>query len=254
MTDFKPYSPRAATGGGGWLQRSPSTTAARRVFCIPHAGFGAGVYGNWPEQRHGVEFLPIELPGRLSRFADPMPPTFAELATDLIAGLEPYLDVPFAFFGHCWSALLAYEITAQLQHAGGPSATRLYVSSQQAPQDGPAGRMLSMDDAQLAVELESTIRAQGSKPYPELVAIYLEMLRNDVEISRRYVVPEPPRVRCPITAIGWTEDCEVPPAQMAGWPVCGDTAFKVFAGPHGRFIDAPPELLKTLCAGMYDRG
>jgi surfactin synthase thioesterase subunit len=220
------------------------------VFCIPHAGCGTGVFRNWPAERDGIEFVPVELPGRLARFGESMPETFEELAHDMTAGLDRYLDVPFAFFGHCWSALVAYEASVQLQRTGGPAAARLYVSSQLAPQDGPVGRMLSMDDPELAAELEAMIRDQGNKPHPELVAIYLRVLRADVEMSRRYVVPEPPRLDCPITTIGWTEDSEVRPAQMGGWPVCGDVTVELFTGRHHRFIDAPAELLKTLCAGL----
>jgi surfactin synthase thioesterase subunit len=242
------------TATSAWLQRQPSAAATARVFCIPHAGCGASVFRNWPEEQDGVEFLPMELPGRLTRFADPMPATFQELARQMIAGLARCLDVPFAFFGHCWSALVAYEVTAQLQRAGGPAAARLFVSSQLAPQDGPVSRMLGMDEAELAVELESMIRDQGNKPHPELVAIYLKILRADVEASRRYLVPEPIRLTCPITVIGWTQDSEVRPDQMGGWPVCGDTTFELFPGRHHRFIDAPAELLSTLCAGMARRG
>ena len=245
---------RTATGAGSvWLQREPSPEAAARIFCIPHAGCGTGVFRNWPAEQHGVEFLPVELPGRLARFGEPVPATFEELAGDLIAGLAPYLDLPFAFFGHCWSALLAYEATAQLQRAGGPTATRLFVSSQLAPQDGPVGRMLDMTEAELAEELATTIRDQGNTPHPELVAIYLKVLRADVEMSRRYVVPEPLRLTCPITALGWTEDTEVRPDQMSGWPACGDTTFTRLAGPHHRFIDAPAELFTELCDGMPGR-
>lgn len=237
-------------GKSVWLQREPEPAPAGRVFCIPHAGCGTSVFRNWPAERDGVQFLPVELPGRLTRFGEPMPDTFGELARDLIAGLRPYLDVPFAFFGHCWSALVGYEAAAQLQRAGGPLPARLFVSSQLAPQDGPVSRMLDMTEPELAVELESMIIDQGNTPHPELVAIYLGILRADVEASRRYLVPDPLRLSCPITAIGWTEDSEVRPEQMTGWPDCGETTFALFAGRHHRFIDAPPELLDILCAGL----
>ena len=237
-----------------WLQREPSPHATARVFCVPHAGCGTGVFRNWPQQQGAVEFLPVELPGRLSRFGEKMPATFQELAAGMAAGLAPHLDVPFAFFGHCWSALLAYEVTAELQRTGGPEAAHLFVSSQLAPQDGPIGRMLGMDEAELAGELETMIIDQGGTPHPELVTVYLKVLRDDVEMSRRYVVPAPLRLTCPVTAIGWRDDDEVTPGQMTGWPICGDTTFEIFEGRHNRFIDAPPELLRTLCAGMAGRG
>jgi surfactin synthase thioesterase subunit len=238
------------SGTSIWLQRAPSPEASGRVFCIPHAGSGASIFDNWPAAQGSVEFLPVELPGRITRFGESMPETFQDLAAAMIAGLEPYLDVPFAFFGHCWSALIAYEATAQLQRAEQPKAERLFVSSQVAPQDGPIGRMLGMEDEELVEELEATIRAQGRRPHPELVAIYVNVLRADVEVSRRYVVPDPLRLSCPITAIGWTDDTEVRPAQMTGWTTCGETTFETFPGRHHRFIEGPPELLSTLRLGL----
>ena len=231
-----------------WLRHAPAPAAAARVFLIPYAGCGAGLFRNWPKHQGGVELVPIELPGRETRLAEPVAGTFQELAAAMIDALEPYFDVPFTFFGHCWSALAAYEATAQLELAGAAKPARLVVSSQVAPQDGPVGRMLRMDDAEMADELGTTIRALGGQPHPELVSLYTGVLRADVDASRRYVVPDPVRVSCPITAIGWTDDSEVDPRQMKGWPACGDTEFVVLGGRHHRFIDAPPELLDVLCS------
>jgi surfactin synthase thioesterase subunit len=231
----------------------PSPTAAGRVFCIPYAGCGASVFRNWPRKRGAIEFLPVELPGRETRLREPCAETFQELAKQMIDGLGPYLDIPFAFFGHCWSGFAAYEVTAQLERAGSPASARLFVSSQVAPQDGPAGRMLDMGEADLTAELETTIRALGGKPHPDLLSLYVDVLRADVDVTRRYSVPEPLRLSCPVTAIGWTDDSEVSPGQMAGWGDCGDTEFKVFTGDHHRFMAAPPELLSTLCSGLGAR-
>ncbi|WP_226362218.1 thioesterase II family protein [Pseudonocardia sp. ICBG1142] len=233
-----------------WLQREPIGVAPR-VFCLPHAGCGTSVFRNWPAARDGVEFLPVELPGRLARFGAPQPDTLQELAAAMADGLRPRLDVPFAFFGHCWSALLAYEVTAQLQELAGSHARHLFVSSQLAPQDGPSGRMLGMDEAGLETELAAMIRDQGgASPHPELLAIYVGVLRADVEASRRYVVQDPVRLSCPITAVGWDADTEVAPRQMHGWRRCGETGFTVLPGRHHRFVDAPAELLTLLAAAM----
>ncbi|MET7311757.1 thioesterase domain-containing protein [Streptomyces sp. NPDC005571] len=233
-----------------WLPRPPSATAAGRIICLPHAGGSAAIFAAWPEARGSVEFLPVEPPGRLGRFGEPVPDTFQELAADLIDGLAGCLDVPFAIFGHCWSALLAYEMAAQLQGAGRPGPVRLFVSSQVAPQDGPVGRMLGMDDTELARDLSETIREAGNEPHPELVSFYAQVLRTDVEISRRYQVGAPVRLDCPVTAVGWADDTEVRPEQMANWADCGETSFEVFPGRHHRFLDAPEPLLRTLCAAF----
>lgn len=234
-----------------WLRRPPSAAAAGRVFCIPQAGCGTNVFDNWPAERDAIEFLPVELPGRLARFKDRMPATFQDLAADMAAGLAPYLDVPVAFFGHCWSAIAAFEVAAHLDRRGLPPA-RLFVSSELPPQLGPAGRMLDMAESELTAELEATIRDLGRSPHPDLVSLYVRVLRDDIELRRRYVASAPLR-HCPITAIGWSEDAEYRPEQLTGWAASGETTFVVFPGRHNRFLDAPAELLDTIRAGFPPR-
>jgi surfactin synthase thioesterase subunit len=242
--------PERPTGKCKWLIRAPAPTAIGRVFLIPYSGCGASMYRQWPEDQDGVEFLPLELPGHETRFAEPNFGSYQELAKAMAADLTPYLDVPFGFFGHCGSALAAYEVSAELIRTGRPAPTRLYVSSEVAPQDGPAGRFLQMSEAELSAELETLIRELGGTPHPELVALYLEVLCSDVDANKRYVVPDPFRLSCPITAIGWTEDSEISYTSMDGWPQCGDTTFELLPGRHHRFIEAPTDLLGVLRAGL----
>jgi len=233
-----------------WLPRTPSPTAHARVFLIPYSGCGASMYRRWPQARAGLEFVPIELPGHESRFAEAVVGSYEELASLMVAGLEPYLDVPFGFFGHCGSALAAYQTSVELVTTGKPAPAAVFVSSEVAPQDGPAGRFLTMDDAELGAELEKLIRELGGTPSAELVELYLEVLRADVATNRRYVVPEPVRLPCPIMAIGWTGDEEIPHATMTGWPACGETTSVVLEGGHHRFIEAPHELLDLMGAAL----
>lgn len=239
------------SGKSVWLQRQPSTTVAGRVFCVPHAGCGTSVYRHWPAEQAWVEFLPVELPGRLGRYNDPMPPTIQELAAALVDGLQPYLDVPFAFFGHCWSALVAYEATALLDRPGRPTPAALYVSSMMAPHDELVGRLVTMAKGQLAEELEKAVLAMGNPAHPELIAIYTDILRSDLDMAQRYVASDPGPLSCPITAVGWSEDTEVTPAQMTGWAKCGETTFRVYPGTHNRLVEAPPELMSELCRGVH---
>jgi surfactin synthase thioesterase subunit len=245
--------PRHPAQRNKWLPREPSAAATGRIFLIPYSGCGASMYRRWPQERAGVEFLPVELPGHETRFIEPNFESYQELAKAMVVGLEAHLDVPFGFFGHCGSALAAYEVSAELTRAGMPQPARLYVSSEVAPQDGPAGRFLSMDDAELGTELEKLIRELGGEPSPELIALYLEVLRADVDTNKRYVVPDPLRLSCPITAIGWTEDDEIPYATMGGWARCGATTFELLPGRHHRFIDAPDDLLDVLSVGLRTR-
>lgn len=230
----------------------PLPTARARVFCIPYSGCGASLYRQWPRERNGVEYCPLQPPGREHRMNDPSFRTYPELAAEFCRDLEPYLDRPYALFGHCGSALAAYETAVQIQRRGLPVPQRVYVSSQVAPQDGPAGRYLSMSDEELMVELDMLLRELGGTPLPGLLEVYLGVLRSDVDANKRYVVPEPTRLTCPITAIGWSRDEEVPPGRMTGWPRCGDTTEVLLSGRHHRFIEGPAELLDVLESGLID--
>lgn len=233
-----------------WLPRPPSAAAAGRVFLIPYSGCGASMYRGWPRQRDGVEFVPVELPGHETRFAEPIAETYQELAKAMVVGLEPYLDVPFAFFGHCGSALAAYEVSAELTRTGMPTPARLYVSSEVAPQDGPAGRYMTIEDADLRGELTHLISELGGNVTDELLDLHLGVLRADIEANKRYVMPHVFRLSCPITAIGWSADHEVPYTTMGGWVECGDTTFLLLPGRHHRFTEGPAELLDVLCSGL----
>ncbi|MFF4505325.1 thioesterase II family protein [Streptomyces sp. NPDC001401] len=233
-----------------WLPREPSRTARARVFLIPYSGCGASMYRQWPAERDGVEFLPVELPGHESRFVEPNFTSYAELGEQMSEGLAPYLDVPFGFFGHCGSALAAYETSVQLVTRNVATPSALFVSSEVAPQDGPAGRFLAMDDHELGAELEKLIRELGGTPSAELIELYLEVLRADVETNKRYVVPEPFRLPCPIVAVGWTGDEEIPYSTMGGWPTCGETKSVLLEGGHHRFIEAPDDLLDLMGAAL----
>ena len=172
--------------------------------------------------------------------------TYPELAADLIEGIAEFLDRPFALFGHCGSALAAYETAAQLAARGGPIPDVVFISSQVAPQDGPYGTFFGMDDAQLAEELRALSRSMGSEPLPDLIELTLELTRTDMAANACYHLEDPPRLPCRLAVIGWAEDSTITPAMMTGWARCGRTTFHTLPGGHYRFLRAPEELVRLL--------
>ncbi|WP_307832280.1 thioesterase II family protein, partial [Streptomyces clavuligerus] len=233
-----------------WFLREPSPVAAARLFCLPYSGCGASMYRHWPQSADGVEICPVQPPGRENRMREPAYSTYEALADGLAEALLPHLDRPYGLFGHCGSALAAYETAVRLAALGAPAPARVFVSSEVAPQDGPYGRFLELDDEELADELRRLVAELGGTLEPGLLALYLGVLRNDVEMNKRYHVAEPVRLSSPLTAIGWTEDTGIPPSLMTGWPACGATDFVLLDGGHYRFIEAPPELLTLLTGAL----
>jgi surfactin synthase thioesterase subunit len=229
-----------------WFLREPSPDSPARLFCLPYSGCGASMYRQWPRFLGDIEVIPVQPPGRENRLGEAPYETYEALADDFAEVLRPYTNRPFAFFGHCGSALPAYETTVRLMERGYPAPTRLFISSQVAPHHGPAGRFLEMADAELAAEVEELIVALGGKPRPSLVDLSLSILRADVEANKRYHVAEPTRVSAAISVLGWTQDAEVDFRAMQGWSDCGAATYHVLTGGHYRFMDAPEELMDII--------
>jgi surfactin synthase thioesterase subunit len=208
------------------------------------------MYRRWPQFIGDLEICPVQLPGRENRMREDPPYTYQDMAVALAEGLLPYLDRPFAFFGHCASALPGYATALRLAARGYPVPARVFVSSQVAPHQGPHGRFLHMTDEELREEIRELIVRAGGNPLPTLVDLSLEILRADIEVNKRYRLDEPARLPCPVTAIGWRQDAEVDPALMAGWADCGETVFRRLDGEHYTFMAAPQELLDVFLLDM----
>lgn len=229
-----------------WLLRRPDPDAGARLFLFPYSGCGASMYQAWPRRIGAADVCLIQPPARQNRIAEPHHETYENMAENLIEYLRPYLDRPFAFFGHCSGALPGVEMTRQLAVAGLPLPTRVFVSAQVSPHDGPYGRLLELDRTGLRTELGRIITNLGGEPSGPIIEMGLEVLVKDVEANKRY---RPGRMTIPagITAIGWTEDTEIPMTLMGGWQdTSADCRFVELEGGHFEFLSAPDALLAEI--------
>lgn len=209
------------------------------------------MYAHWPQRVGPAEICRVQPPGRENRLREPHYGTYPALAEALAEYLRPYLDRPFAFFGHCSSALAGYETARYLQRTGGPVPARLFISSQSPPHLGPHGRFLRMSDDELAEEMAVLTRAMGGEPDPEMIRLGLGVMRADVEANKRYELDKPDPLLTPITVIGWLGDTEVPPELMTEWhEYAPDVRFITLQGEHHSFLRAPLALRAELAHDM----
>jgi medium-chain acyl-[acyl-carrier-protein] hydrolase len=197
----------------------PNNLAELRLFCFPHAGGGAGTYRNWvtglaPE----IEVLPIQLPGRETRFLERPYDTIEALLDELVGELRPFLDQPFAFFGHSLGALIGFELVRRLQ-PDGFIPQYLFVSGYGGPHlPVKLPPMHHLDDAQFVAGL----RTLGTVPTAvlennELLELLLPMLRADFAVYERYNYLEAALLSCPITMLGGENDPLVSSEMLAAW-------------------------------------
>ncbi|WNV85490.1 thioesterase domain-containing protein [Umezawaea sp. Da 62-37] len=233
-----------------WFLREPSPDAGVRLFCLPYSGCGASMYRQWPATVADIEICPVQLPGRENRMREEPFSSFGSLAEMLCDALAPYLDRPFAFFGHCSSALVAYETALRLRRRGLPVPTRIFVSSQVAPHKGPHGRFLEMSEDELRVEVANLITALGGTPRPDMVDLSLEVLVSDVEAHKAYGVSPPEPLPCPASVLGWDADVEVPHELLHDWSDLGETTFRLLEGPHYGFMGGPDSLMRAFATDL----
>ncbi|HKV41924.1 MAG TPA: alpha/beta fold hydrolase, partial [Blastocatellia bacterium] len=124
------------TAASGWfVRKSPNASPRLRLFCFPYAGGGAAAYRTWPRSLPAdIEVIPVELPGRGSRLAEPAFKRVPALIDGLTEAILPVLGTDFAFFGHSMGAVIAFELAREIRRRRGIQPRHLFASGRRAPQ------------------------------------------------------------------------------------------------------------------------
>ena len=230
----------------------PRPGAAVRLFCLPYAGGGALTYRTWGDVLPAtVEVCPVHLPGREDRLGEAPFTELQPLAQALGKAILPYLDKPFALFGHSMGALIAYELARELHSQAGRLPLRLFVSGRAAPQlRNTLPPISGLPDTALFAELQ---RRYGGIPAQiwqeaELRALLLPQLRADLSVVETYAHTPAPPLPCALTACGGTQDSLVDRASLAAWrsQVRDDISVRMFEGDHFYLNHSPQPLLQAI--------
>ncbi|MHC5826649.1 MAG: thioesterase II family protein, partial [Nostoc sp.] len=163
----------------------PNPQANLRLFCFPYAGGSAAIFRTWPNNLpSNVEVCAVEYPGR-GRQIQSAPLTRLEPLVEAIAPiLIPYLDKPFAFFGHSMGGLVSFELTRLLRSQYSLAPFHLFISARRAPQiplTKPPLHVLSDPDLQRELySLNGTPKAVLESM--ELMQMFLPILRADFAV------------------------------------------------------------------------
>lgn len=240
---------------GSWIVGPGLAAQARlRLFCFPYGGGGAALYRDWSAAMPaGVAVCPVQLPGRENRLGEPPFRRLEPLVKAAAAALTPYLDHPFALFGHSMGAVTSFELTRELRRRGFRPAA-LLVSAFRAPHlPDPDPPIFHLPDQEFIQEL---IELGGTPPEvlgnAELMQLVLPRLRADLEICDTYrYAPESP-LTCPLAVFGGEGDREVSPEELAGWRehTTGPFRLRLFPGGHFYFHEANDALKQAVAAEL----
>jgi medium-chain acyl-[acyl-carrier-protein] hydrolase len=195
-----------------------------RLFCFPYAGSSSAIYRTWSKEvPREIELVPAVLPGREFRVRESAYTRVEPLIETLTREIAPFLDKPFAFFGHSMGAIVSFELARRLRSEHRVEPDHLFVSGRRSPRIPRRDPYIhDLPDAKFFEELE---RLNGTPrevlEHEELMEILTPMLRADFALCYSYTyIPSEP-LRCPITVLGGTQDEENPGDELETW--CAET-------------------------------
>ena len=187
----------------------PNPQARLRLFCFPYAGGGTSVFREWVDQMPDtVEVCPVQLPGREARLTEEPFKRLSTLVRAAAQALLPFLEKPFAFFGHSMGALVSFELARELRRQHDLAPAHLFVSGHGPPQmPDNSDSIYDLPDAQFMKELHSLNGTPKEVlDHPALMALMLPMLRADFEVCQTYDYVDEPPLSCPLTVFGGLQD------------------------------------------------
>jgi medium-chain acyl-[acyl-carrier-protein] hydrolase len=228
-----------ATKASSWLQYWQRKPQARvRLFCFPYAGGGASIFRTWSGHLpQDIEVCPVQLPGREGRLLESPFTNLPSLLEVLGSALLPYLDMPYAFYGHSMGSLISFELARYLRQVEyGLMPVYLFVSGHSAPQmpdpDPPICRLPEPEFIEELRRLGGT--SEELLQNAEFLQLLLPLLRADFTLCDTYTYIDEKPLPMPISAFGGLQDPRGPHERVHAWRMQTSELFQLrsFEGDH----------------------
>jgi surfactin synthase thioesterase subunit len=235
-----------------------SPKISRRLICFAHSGGGASYFRPWaatlPEW---LELCAIQLPGRESRFCEPLLTSFDAVIEPVAHALSALSEMPMALFGHSFGGLLAFAAAQRLSAQGRPPHL-VAVSAVRAAHLPLRRSLAAMPDSELlaAVCDLGGVSAEMLQ-YPELLQLVLPILRADFACLESYKRPQAHEtISASLWACGGDSDQWVDAEALSAWSAHAGTDFKLklYGGGHFYIAEHGPALLAEIAKALVPQG
>lgn len=226
--------------GSPWLPKErrlpPPDAGCPPVLCFPPAGAGAGFFRAWAAAlpRHWI--VPVQLPGREERFAEPAMDDTRQIAANIGAAVAAQAWSGVTMLGYSYGALLAFE-TAHFLEQRRIRVHGLVACARAAPQSRARTSIAALSDDALLSYVQSL---DGLPPEilaePEFLALLLPVLRADFSANDLYAEPTNRRIRAPIVHVAGKQDPATAGGQAAAWQERTLTEFRSVSVDGGHFF------------------
>lgn len=210
-----------------------------RLVCFPHAGAGASAFHGWASVLPSdLEVLAVQLPGRETRMSEPRPLDVLGAAKEIALAIRSLLDVPVAFFGYSLGAFVAFEVARALRRSGEIQPAVLLMASMRAPQLPSLIPSLGNLDDTLFMEAMSKFYGPVDPILedPEIKALFLPILRDDVHMVDNYSYTPEQALDCPLRVYLGATDPAVSREAAEGWSNHTVAEFGIRSFPGGHFF------------------
>lgn len=212
------------------------------IFCFAYAGGSASMFMQWKHSSSPeLKIVPIELAGHGRRVKEPLYMDFDQLLQDIFTIIRPQLlNNSYCLFGHSMGAKIVFELTHKVVEHGLPEPRHIFFSGRGSPY------LIGQDekdyDSFTDLEFIEEVKMIGGTPkeffkYPELIEVFLPILRSDFKLAKRSPHPSIKKFGCDISVFIGKDD-ELEAEQIVNWKNCTSALCTIvfFNGGHF-FID-----------------
>jgi len=212
-----------------------------KLFCFPYAGGSANIYHSWKQYiGKDIELIPVELAGRGRRIGDDSYLDVYEMIEDVLGIVNKDIENgDYAFFGHSLGAYIAYLLCKEISKRDQSQPLHLFVSGRGAPhiKREEDKKYHLLDDADFKKRVE---KLGGTPPgffdHPELVEMFLPLLKNDFKLSESEIIEHPiVPLKQAITGF-FGKDEELVPQQRDEWNLHTESTLDTHYFDGGHFF------------------
>lgn len=183
-----------------------------------------------------AELCVANLPGRGGRRSESLFTRLEPLVEAISEAIAPWLDRPFAFFGHSMGALISFELARRLRADHGLLPCHLFLSARSAPQLPVLQSPIhGLPDSAFIEELRHFNGTPAQiLDEPEILELMIPVLRADFAVCETYRYRREEALNCAMTVFGGDRDRWSSKEALEAWQihVSGEFKLHMFPGDH----------------------